>query len=101
MSASACYRLADGVAIRPERFGALVYRYDNRRLYFIHSHAVADFVGGLDGTRPLDEAVARFVRERALPAGVGDTLRDTVDKLQRMGIVMTKPLSDCESPEVL
>ena len=27
-----CYRLAPGVAIRPERFGGLVYRYDNRRL---------------------------------------------------------------------
>ena len=26
------YQLADGVAIRPERFGGLVYHYSNRQL---------------------------------------------------------------------
>ncbi|MFO1113233.1 MAG: mycofactocin biosynthesis chaperone MftB [Rhodospirillales bacterium] len=45
------YRLADGIAVRPERFGGLAYSYHDRRLYFIHSHGLAAFAGGLDGTR--------------------------------------------------
>ena len=81
------YRLAEGVAIRPERFGALVYRYDNRRLYFIHSHAVAAFVTGLDGTRPLDHAIESFIRDNDLEVTAGETLEKTVGQLTRMGIV--------------
>ena len=52
---TACYRLAPGVAIRPERFGGLVYRYDNRRLYFLHSHQAVEFINCLDGRRSLQE----------------------------------------------
>jgi len=85
------YRQADGVSIRPERFGALVYRYDNRRLYFIHSHLAADFVAGLDGTRPLGQAVGDFVAQRALPESAGEMLLRTVDQLERMGILRAEP----------
>lgn len=87
MSGSACYRIADGVAIRPERFGALVYRYDNRRLYFIHSHAVADFVSGLNGARPLDDAIADFVTNRNMPVESCDSLRRTIGQLERLGLI--------------
>ena len=66
MNLASCYRLADGVAVRSERFGGLVYRYDNRRLYFLHSRNVADFVSGLDGLRPLQKAMEDFLdRPRA------------------------------------
>lgn len=91
MNVTARYRLADGVAIRPERFGALVYRYDNRRLYFIHSSEAADFVSGLDGTHPLDRAVEDFVAHNALPESAGETLLTTVAQLERMGIVSAVP----------
>ena len=91
MNVTAPYRLAQGVAIRSERFGALVYRYDNRRLYFIHSRDAADFVAGLDGARPLEEAVNDFVSHRALPSSTADTLVDTVGKLERMGIISVVP----------
>jgi putative mycofactocin binding protein MftB len=87
MNIIGCYQLVRNVTIRPERFGALVYNYDNRQLYFIHSHLVADFLTGLDGARPLGEAVEDFVAQRALPASAADTLLDTVGKLERMGIV--------------
>lgn len=82
-----CCRLARNVAIRPERFGALVYNYDNRHLYFIHSRVVADFMIGLDGARPLGEAIDAFVAHRALPASAADTLLETVGWLERMGMV--------------
>ncbi len=80
-------RLAEGVAIRPERFGALVYRYDNRRLYFIHSRAAADFIQGLDGTRPLDHAAAAFAADRGLPAGSDAALLRVAGNLERMGLL--------------
>jgi putative mycofactocin binding protein MftB len=87
MNRIGCYRLAQNVAIRPERFGALVYNYDNRHLYFIHSHLVADFMIGLNGARPLGEAIDEFVAHRALSASAADTLLETVGRLERMGMV--------------
>jgi mycofactocin biosynthesis protein MftB len=91
MNVTTPYRLANGVAIRSERFGALVYRYDNRRLYFIHSQHVADFVASLDGAHPLEEAVKDFVAHHALPASTKHTLLQTVGQLETMGIVSTVP----------
>ena len=96
MNAAAPYRLAQGVALRPERFGALVYSYDDRRLYFIHSHLAAEFVGSLDGTRPLREAVDDFVARNGLAASMGDSLLHTVGKLERMGVVKSLPSRPCE-----
>ena len=87
MNAAAPYRLAQGVAIRAERFGALVYSYDHRRLYFIHSHLAADFIGGLDGTRSLRDAIDDFVARNGLDASMSDSLLHTVDKLERVGVV--------------
>ena len=87
MNTAQGYRLAPGVALRPERFGALVYRYDNRRLYFIHSREAADFVRGLDGAEPLTRAVETFVADRALPKAVEATLLDTVGKLETIGLL--------------
>jgi putative mycofactocin binding protein MftB len=90
MNRIGCYQLAQNVAIRPERFGALVYNHDNRQLYFIHSHLVADFMIGLNGARPLGEAVEAFVAQRALPASAADTLLETIGRLERMGMVTPK-----------
>ena len=91
MNHTAHYRLGEGVAIRPERFGALVYRYDNRRLYFIHSREAADFVCGLDGRDPLDKAVESFVARHRLSDSAGPALLDTVGKLEGMGLVSAAP----------
>jgi putative mycofactocin binding protein MftB len=91
MNVSSAYQQADGVSIRPERFGALVYRHDTRRLCFIRSHLAAEFVGSLDGTRPLAQAVEDFVARRALPEDAGDMLLNAVGELERMGIVQAVP----------
>ncbi len=87
MNGTGCYRLARNVAIRPERFGALVYNHDNRQLYFIHSRLVADFMISLDGAGPSGETLDAFVARRALPAAAADTLLETVGRLERMGMI--------------
>ena len=84
---AACYRLAPGVAIRPERFGGLVYRYDNRRLYFLHSHEAVEFVNSLDGRRSLQETLDDFLTSQAMPQPARETLVKTVAQLERLGIL--------------
>ena len=85
------YALAKDAAIRSERFGALVYRHDNRRLYFIHSQDAAAFVATLDGKRPLDQHLASYVADNGLPESAGDTFVSTVAQLERLGIVAAVP----------
>lgn len=84
---SARYRLAPGVAIRPERFGGLVYRYDNRRLYFLRSHQAVELVNCLDGRRSLREVMAEFAAARHLPETARATLLAAVGQLEQLGIL--------------
>lgn len=90
---AARYRLAPGVAIRPERFGGLVYRYDNRRLYFLQSHQVVDLVNHLDGRRSLQDVLDEFLRLRDLPGSARETLVAAVARLEGLGIV-----ANCAKP---
>ncbi len=80
-----CYRLAPGVAIRPERFGGLVYRYDNRRLYFLRSHQAVEFVNSLDGSHSLQETLDDFLAARDIPQAMIETLVKTVDAITTIG----------------
>lgn len=82
------YRLADGVAIRPERFGGLVYDYHTRRLYFIHSHHVAALVGELTGDEPLGDALAAFRHRRGLTDADAERLIGSLASLQKIGVVV-------------
>ena len=87
MNLSYRYRLADGVAVRPERFGGLAYNYHNRSLYFLHSRELTDFVSGLDGDLPLAEALDAFRRRHDLPAEVGEAMLKSLAALETKGIV--------------
>lgn len=42
------YRLHPKVALRPEKFGALAYHYDTRRLAFLKSQLLVDAVKALE-----------------------------------------------------
>lgn len=88
MNPNTRYQLAEGVAIRPERFGGLVYRYDNRRLYFLHSHELTRFVSGLTGEQPLSEAMEAFRHRHDLPADVGETMLQSLSALERIGLLV-------------
>ncbi|MFO1154201.1 MAG: mycofactocin biosynthesis chaperone MftB [Rhodospirillales bacterium] len=81
------YRLADRVAIRPERFGGLVYNYGNRRLFFLHSHDLTEFVSGMTGTEPLADAIARFRARRGLPPS-DEAFLEPLAALERIGLIV-------------
>lgn len=84
---TACYRLAPGVAIRSERFGGLVYRYDNRRLYFLRSHQAVELVNSLDGRRSLQETLDALATARDLPDTAREPLMAVVAQLEKLGIL--------------
>lgn len=88
MNRDARYRLAEGVAVRPERFGGLVYRYDNRRLYFLYSDELTRFISELNGEASLAEAMEAFCRGRGLPAASGEAMLRSMAPLERIGIVV-------------
>lgn len=101
MNLAARYRLADGVAIRAERFGGLIYRHDNRRLYFLRSQQAADFLIGLNGTRSLEQAIEDFRVSRGVATTLESELVGAVAQLARIGIVTLVPADDAgDSPEL-
>jgi putative mycofactocin binding protein MftB len=81
------YEVPPQVSVRPERFGGLVYRYDNRALLFLHSRPLVDFLLELGGEKPLGEALEEFAAERGLGEGERRTLEDALDRLEAKGII--------------
>jgi putative mycofactocin binding protein MftB len=54
---AAVYRLAPSVSLRPERFGALAYSFDTRKLSFLKHPDLVAVVESLDGSRTVAEAL--------------------------------------------
>jgi len=75
------WRVSDGVAVRPEPFGALVYHFGTRRLSFLKSRALLGVVQSLAAYPTAREAchangvgeseLARYERALATLAGSG------------------------------
>lgn len=51
-------KLHPSVSLRPERFGALAYSFDNRRLSFLKHPDLVEVVESLDGDRTVGEVLA-------------------------------------------
>lgn len=81
------YEVPAKVSVRQERFGGLVYRYDNRALLFLHSRPLVDFLMELDGEQPLGAALEEFAVERGLDDGERQALENALDQLERKGII--------------
>ena len=52
------WRVSDGVALRPEPFGALAYHFGNRRLSFLKAPELVDLVRGLGSHHCVSDALA-------------------------------------------
>ncbi len=81
------YVLSERAAVRRERFGGLIYRYDNRRLYFVHSKEVVDLLESLDGSLSLDESLDRFVSSRGLAPASRPALVDALARLHALEVL--------------
>ena len=81
------YEVPAKVSVRNERFGGLVYRYDNRALLFLHSRPLVDFLKELDGERPLGVALEKFAAERGLDDGQRQALENALGQLEGKGII--------------
>jgi putative mycofactocin binding protein MftB len=81
------YEVPAKVSVRQERFGGLVYRYDNRALLFLHSRPLVDFLMELDGEQPLGAALGEFAVERGLDDGERRALENALGQLERKGII--------------
>lgn len=81
------YEVPSQVAVRQERFGGLVYRYDNRALLFLHSRPLVDFLEKLDGERSLGVALDEFAAERDLGEGQRQALENALGQLEGKGII--------------
>lgn len=88
MNSTCAFRLAPGVALRPERFGGLIYERHSRRLLFVNSPELATLLGELDGVRPLDEVIDTFLARRELPADMRATLLRQLDEFARRALVV-------------
>jgi putative mycofactocin binding protein MftB len=75
------WRLHPRVAVRPERFGALLYHFDTRKLSFLKTPQLLDVVRGLaEAPTARTACVAAGVSAEALP-GVAAAL-DTLARSQ-------------------
>ncbi len=81
------YRLAKGVSIRPEKFGALLYSYHKRQLYFLYDPRLVDFVSGLDGSETLDAALDRFLAAHQLAPANKPVFVRALNKLEAMEVL--------------
>ena len=66
MNLESSYKLAPGITVEPEEFGALLHIPQKKRPYFIFNPALAEFVKGLDGRQALGKALDQYAAQRRL-----------------------------------
>ena len=81
------YEVPAKVSVRQEKFGGLVYRYDNRALLFLHSRPLVEFLVELDGGRPLGVVLEEFAAKRGLDDRERLALENALDQLEGKGII--------------
>ena len=81
------YEVPAKVSVRNERFGGLVYRYDNRALLFLHSRPLVHFLRELDRERPLGVPLAELAAERGMDEAQRRGPENAIGQLRGKGIM--------------
>ncbi len=81
------YRLTPGVSIRPEKFGALLYSYHKRQLYFLYNRPLVAFMENLDGSQTLGAALDGFLTRQGLAAANKPVFVRALTKLKAMEVL--------------
>ena len=87
--------LHPSVSLRPERFGALAYSFDTRKLSFLKHPDLVRVVESLDGTRTVAQALERA---DVAPARWGSFVA-ALDTLRTSRMITSS--TENETPEVL
>ena len=87
MNLNAKYTMSRQAVIRPERFGGLAYRYDNRRLYFLYSHELVAFVHEIDGERPLGDQIDTYLAQHNLSPKSKENFVKALTQLESLEII--------------
>lgn len=87
MDLECCYRLAPYAALRREQFGGLIYRHDNRRLYFLHSPELVALLGSLEHGAPLGATLDAFVAANGLPAATRASFVQALARLEQLEVL--------------
>jgi putative mycofactocin binding protein MftB len=78
------YRLHPKVALRPEKFGALAYSYETRRLSLLKEPLLADVVRSLAASASAQDALA------IVPAGRRPAVVKALTRLVETGFVIQR-----------
>ncbi|WP_119065635.1 mycofactocin biosynthesis chaperone MftB [Rubrobacter indicoceani] len=87
VQAEKTYEVPSQVAVRWEKFGGLVYRYDNRALLFLHSRPLVEFIESLDGKRTLGEVMGAFAAEKGISEAQCKVIENALGQLETKGII--------------
>jgi hypothetical protein len=87
MNLEKAYKLAPGVIVEPDQFGALLHIPQKRRPYFIFNPKLAEFVRDLDGRQILGQALDQFVTRQRLSARDRSHFVKALSKLEALKLL--------------
>lgn len=87
MNLDSRYVIGDGVELRREPFGGIVYRHDTRRLYFLRSAELVEFLFELDGTETMRTRLDSFLASHGFESAYAQAFAGSLSHLSEIGVL--------------
>lgn len=81
------YEVPSQVAVRREKFGGLIYRYDNRALLFFHSLPLVDFLLEMNPEKPVGDSLDEYVSRNDMGETQRQAIENALGQLETKGII--------------